>query len=393
MKKEKEKEKLEKIEVLNEQEIIDNAIETNKKNYMRKITMGIGFSLSFNLDSEKKVSEDIWKISREYLKVYHLVNIKSKEKIEDAFELNNAIFSSRLPSKSYQYNGESLDKLYFDILSSLKSVNNDGEKLSIKSLAKLMSYKENVLKEKMDFNDLNHGIKEEIEKNINALKIETIEGYKRKISRENHKYIDNILLDNKDNYETHKRDMNLIDGYLKNNKTLKSKIKNQQITKKILLDMIKFMSLKETLKYVKIEKIQELGQEELEKNFTYAELYELYKDDKYKVKLQKTKAEYKNLYENINKKSDLNDGEILLLNNKNILNVKNIIEYITRLEDKTINKEFIIKKGMLEYPYNFIFEKIVNEIRENLKIKKEFKISQVLKSNEKTIKTDTQMTM
>lgn len=390
----KEKLKLEKVVVLNEQEIIDNAIETNKKNYMRKVAMGIGFSLSFNLDNEKKVSEDIWKISREYLKVYHLVNIKSKEKIEDAFELNNAIFSSRLPSKSYQYNGESLDKLYFDILSSLKSVNNDGEKLSIKSLAKLMSYKENVLKEKMDFDDLNHGIKEEIEKNINDLKQKEIEGYKRKISRENYKYMDNIFLDNKENYNNLKKDGKIIDEYLNNNKKLKSKLKNQPITKKILLDMVKVMTLKEVLKYIDIEKIKELGQEELSKNLTYAELYELYKDEKYKTKQQKTKTEYKNLYENLNKKSDLNDGEILLLNNKNILNIKNIIEYVIRLEDKTINKEFIVKKGMvLEYNYYAIFEEIVNEIRKNLKIKKEFKISQVLKSNEKSVKNNSELTM
>lgn len=384
-------EKIEIIKIKSEEEIKNNVCENLKERFIASITAMIGFSLIDLKKHPNRTDEKIEDIIEKYLFLYQIVNINSEKDLENSFKLNNKILISRIDSKSNKVQeNETIDKLLLNIIVSLASVNNNGEKVSIKSVSKLINYLysnlniseiEKKVQSKMDL------IYEEIQKEIKSEK-EIIKGdFYRQVYKENYKYLDKI-------YKEKNPTKKIINDKIKNLEIEKNNLKKTikiDKTQKTLKNLISLSNLKQVLRLEDIEKVKNIDKLYLEKNLTNEELYELFKDDKYKRNIDNVKTKYKEMFKQIENKNveNMTEKEKLYLNNKKISNtiMFEIFEYILRNEEKLINKEYLFKILTSSRESNttiiVLIEDYINFIKEKMTFKQDFSLNKFFKLENK----------
>ncbi len=379
------------IKVKSEQELKNNVCTNLKEKFIANITRKVGLFLTDFKKNPNRINETLENIIEKYLFLYQIVNIDSNKDLESSFKLNNKILISRIESKSNKVQeNETIDKLLLNIVVSLASVNNNNEKLSIKSVSKIINYL---------YNDLNP---REIEKNIQSKMDLIYEGLQKeikfekemikgdiysKIYKENHKYLGLI---NKERNKT----TTIINDKIKNLEIEKSNLKKAiktDKTQKTLKNLLNFLNLKQVLKLEDIEKIKNIDKLYLEKNLNNEELYELFKDEKYKKNIDNIKTKYKEIFKQIENKNenDMTEKEKIYLNNKKISNnvMFEIFEYILRNEEKQINKDYLFKilTSSKDSDLNIIIliEDYINFIKDKMKFNQNFSLNKFFKLESK----------
>lgn len=384
-------EKIEIIKVKSEEEVKNKVCENLKQRFIATITATIGFSLINLKKHPNRINEKIEDIVEKYLFLYQIVNMDSEKDLEKSFKLNNKILISRIESKSNKVQeNETIDKLLLNVTVSLASVNNNGEKLSIKSVAKLVNYLYNDLniieiekkiQSKMDL------IYEKYQKEIKSEKEEVRSDFYRQVHKENFKYLDKIFKEKKPTKKLINDKIKILETEKIN---LKKTIKTDK-TQKTLKNLLNFLNLKQVLKLEDIEKIKNIDKLYLEKNLNNEELYELFKDEKYKKNIDNIKTKYKEIFKQIENKNenDMTEKEKIYLNNKKISNnvMFEIFEYILRNEEKQINKDYLFKilTSSKESDLNIIIliEDYINFIKDKMKFNQNFSLNKFFKLESK----------
>lgn len=388
------------IQVQSDQDLKNNVCENLKKELIANITAYVGIGLISLQQHKLNLNNKIEDIINNYLYLYQIINIDSKKELDKSFELNEKILISRVGSKTNKVQeNETIDKLLLNTVVSLTSVNNNDEKLSIKSVAKLINF----LYSDLDMIEIEEKVKktmEEISEKFSKeirLEKEIIKGkLHRQVYKENHNFLDTIFEETK---SRKKIIYNKIKEFDEEKFKIIKTIKNDK-TQKSLKNLVILTNLKQVLRLEDIEKVKKIDKSYLEKYLTNEELFELFKEEKYKKNMDILKTKYKEMFKDIEKKNikDMSEKEKLYLNNKIICNsaMFNIFEYVIRNEEKSIAKDYFFK--LLSSKENthtiiILMDEYVNFIKEKMSLKQDFTLNKFFKlesvNETKELKTST----